>query len=188
MYPITVGGRILTCFCALFGSATMGMLTSVLVDRYQRVFNRKMYLSEQEIPLPDCDTKSNHDDNDVKSNGSSSKSERKRRTSPPFTQRISSVQEKIKNDRYQALSKLQFVVSFKDDCVADEIVTVIKRKLMEVILTTDIDVNLKLIDDNSQEIWAIPSSNSLERPIPKIIFSSDVDDKEPKQQSKIAIF
>lgn len=48
MYPITPIGRLLSCLCALFGAATMGMLISVLVDRYQRVYNRKKFLSQQE--------------------------------------------------------------------------------------------------------------------------------------------
>ena len=48
MYPITPIGRILSCLCALFGAATMGMLISVLVDRYQRVYKRKKFLPQDE--------------------------------------------------------------------------------------------------------------------------------------------
>jgi hypothetical protein len=48
LYPITPIGRILSCICALFGAATMGMLISVLVDRYQRVYNRKKFLPQHE--------------------------------------------------------------------------------------------------------------------------------------------
>ena len=47
--PITPIGRILACLCALFGAATMEMLVSVLVDRYQRVYNRKKFFSQQEL-------------------------------------------------------------------------------------------------------------------------------------------
>lgn len=46
MTPKTVIGRILACSCALSGPAMIGMLVSVLVDRYQRVYNRKLYISD----------------------------------------------------------------------------------------------------------------------------------------------
>jgi hypothetical protein len=48
LYPITPIGRILSCICALFGAATMGMLISVLVDHYQRVYNRKKIFPQHE--------------------------------------------------------------------------------------------------------------------------------------------
>lgn len=50
MYPVTVVGRILTCISALVGAGMMGMLVSVLVDRYQRVYQRKMYVPEHDLP------------------------------------------------------------------------------------------------------------------------------------------
>jgi hypothetical protein len=34
-----------------------------------------------------------------------------------------------------------------------------KDKLTEAILTTDIDMNLKLIDDDRKELWIISSSD-----------------------------
>ncbi|CAF3146464.1 unnamed protein product [Rotaria sp. Silwood2] len=43
MYPITWAGRTIACICALSGAATIGTLISILVDRYQRAFNRKTY-------------------------------------------------------------------------------------------------------------------------------------------------
>ncbi|CAF1104491.1 unnamed protein product [Didymodactylos carnosus] len=46
MYPITAAGRVLACLCAFSGTATVGMLASVLVDRYQRVYTRKLYTKE----------------------------------------------------------------------------------------------------------------------------------------------
>ena len=45
--PITPIGRIIASLCALFGAATVGMLVSVLVERYQRVFTRKLYINEE---------------------------------------------------------------------------------------------------------------------------------------------
>lgn len=55
MTPTTAVGRVLTCFCALFGPAMMGMLVSVLVDRYQRVYNRKMYFSHDHLQSIDLE-------------------------------------------------------------------------------------------------------------------------------------
>lgn len=49
MYPVTVTGRILTCLCALVGASMMGMLVSVLVSRYQQVYDRKMFVHDPEI-------------------------------------------------------------------------------------------------------------------------------------------
>ncbi|CAF3969771.1 unnamed protein product [Rotaria sordida] len=49
MYPITTAGRIIACACALCGAAVIGMLVSVLVDRYQHIFNRKTYEPYQQM-------------------------------------------------------------------------------------------------------------------------------------------
>lgn len=51
--PITPIGRIAACLCALSGSATIGVLVSVLVDRYQRVFARKLFINEAPIDFDD---------------------------------------------------------------------------------------------------------------------------------------
>ncbi|CAF1118536.1 unnamed protein product [Adineta steineri] len=59
--PITPIGRILACFCALFGAATIGMLVSVLVDRYQRVYVRKLYYQEEAIDFSDYSDDENND-------------------------------------------------------------------------------------------------------------------------------
>ncbi|CAF0834078.1 unnamed protein product [Adineta ricciae] len=44
--PVTPLGRGLACFGAIYGMAIVSMLVSVLVDRYQRVFTRKRFLTE----------------------------------------------------------------------------------------------------------------------------------------------
>ncbi len=67
--PITPIGRIISCLCALFGAATIGMLVSVLVDRYQRVFARKLYINEEVIDFDDYSDEENND-TDSKSCGS----------------------------------------------------------------------------------------------------------------------
>ena len=193
MYPVTAVGRLLTCLCALLGSATMGMLTSVLVDRYQRVFNRKMYISEPDVPLAEADVKSDLDDDD-KSRTSSGKIHRKARISNGLNNSISSLQQKRKNDRSQK-AKLQLLVSFNDDTKdrrgSDEMIIMMKRKLTEAISTTNIDVNLKLIDNDNQELWTISSSNTMKRINSATSTSTKVFDQregEAKSQLKIVNF
>lgn len=65
MYPITPIGRILSCLCALFGAATMGMLISVLVDRYQRVYKRKKFLPQDEASFIETIEDQNHQTEDI---------------------------------------------------------------------------------------------------------------------------
>jgi hypothetical protein len=158
MCPITPVGRVLTCLCALSGPATMGMLVSVLVDRYQRVYNRKMYISEPEISSVDFDLTNDPDDDDMTSIFSLQKLSRRQKFSTTISPQLSSGHGKSKNDRKEAY-KLQFVVSFndKDRTVTDVVVATMKKKLTEVVSTSDIDVNLKLIDDECREVWAISS-------------------------------
>ena len=59
--PVTVGGRIIACFCALSGTGTIAMLTSVIVDRYQRVYNRRMYIRPEKIRHEDIFTDEQND-------------------------------------------------------------------------------------------------------------------------------
>ncbi|CAF4436778.1 unnamed protein product [Rotaria socialis] len=47
--PITILGRIISCFCALCGTATMGILTSVLVGRYQQVYAQTIFIDEETL-------------------------------------------------------------------------------------------------------------------------------------------
>lgn len=63
IYPITPIGRIIACLCSLFGAAMIGMLVSVLVDRYQRVYARKLYKKEEIIDF-DNNSDDDHDDRD----------------------------------------------------------------------------------------------------------------------------
>ncbi|CAF3500684.1 unnamed protein product [Rotaria socialis] len=47
--PITALGRLLAIMCAFSGVGTIGMFVSVIVDRYQRVFTRKLYIKPEKI-------------------------------------------------------------------------------------------------------------------------------------------
>ncbi|CAF1395527.1 unnamed protein product [Rotaria sordida] len=69
MTPITPAGRIITCFCALCGAATIGMLVSILVDRYQRVFARKLYINEDIIDFSDFSDDENNDTDSRRGSG-----------------------------------------------------------------------------------------------------------------------
>ncbi|CAF3086325.1 unnamed protein product, partial [Rotaria sp. Silwood2] len=59
--PITPIGRIISCLCALFGAATIGMLVSVLVDRYQRIYARTLFINEEPIQIDDYSDDENND-------------------------------------------------------------------------------------------------------------------------------
>ncbi|CAF2523581.1 unnamed protein product [Rotaria sp. Silwood2] len=59
--PITPMGRIVSCICALFGAATMGMLVSVLVCRYERVYVRTVFIDEAVIDSYDYPDSENND-------------------------------------------------------------------------------------------------------------------------------
>ncbi|CAF2101396.1 unnamed protein product [Rotaria magnacalcarata] len=59
--PITPVGRIVACLCSLCGATTIGMLVSILVDRYQRVFARKLYINEDVIDFQDYSDDENNE-------------------------------------------------------------------------------------------------------------------------------
>ena len=168
MCPISPLGRVITCLCALSGPATMGMLVSVLVDRYQRVYNRKLYVPEAEVEQVAFDHLVNSDD-DTNSVFSLSRQSPKRAFSQTLSHSLASLQMKRKHMTSQLSSaikppKFHFLVSFNDHAhdknVADEVVTEMKNKLTEAISNTDVNMDLKLIDHNNQELWAYSSLSS----------------------------
>jgi hypothetical protein len=59
--PITAIGRIVACLCALCGAATIGMLVSVLVDRYQRIYARTLFINDEPIHIDDYSDDENDD-------------------------------------------------------------------------------------------------------------------------------
>ncbi|CAF3696620.1 unnamed protein product [Rotaria sordida] len=61
MVPITALGRLTAVLCALTGVGTIGMLVSVLVDRYQRVYTRKLYIQPEQIDFNDYSDEENED-------------------------------------------------------------------------------------------------------------------------------
>lgn len=143
MYPVTVVGRILTCISALVGAGMMGMLVSVLVDRYQRVYQRKMYVPEHDLP-------------------SINLSETKRKTCLSFmANRFPSIYQRINLEKATASAsrdrKIQFIVSFNseeiDDQETETIITAIQTKVNETIANTSVNVDLKLIYTTNDKLW-----------------------------------
>ncbi|CAF2716856.1 unnamed protein product [Rotaria sp. Silwood2] len=59
--PVTPFGRLIAVLCALSGVGTIGMLVSVLVDRYQRVYTRKLYIKPEQIDFNDYSNEENED-------------------------------------------------------------------------------------------------------------------------------
>lgn len=51
IYPITHTGRTIACLCALSGASIIGMLISVLLDRYQRIMNEDIDAINEQLLL-----------------------------------------------------------------------------------------------------------------------------------------
>ncbi|CAF1563684.1 unnamed protein product, partial [Rotaria sordida] len=67
--PITPAGRVIACLCGLCGATTIGMLVSILVDRYQRVYARKLYINEDIIDFHDLSDDENNDTDSKRGSG-----------------------------------------------------------------------------------------------------------------------
>lgn len=165
IYPITPVGRIIACLCALCGAATIGMLVSVLVDRYQRVFARKLYINEDII---DFDDYSDDENNDTDSRRSSAQLRRRQAIVDPDarakdnaayeldrnTLEIPSAdrQDVIANPVSASNSGVHFIIGYVDD---DNQQT--SRDLLETIRsavalrqTTDDNIQLNIVADEQQ--------------------------------------
>ncbi|CAF0875504.1 unnamed protein product [Adineta steineri] len=136
MYPITVAGRIIACLCALVGAGMMGMLVSVLVNRYQRVHKRKMYIPDKHITPVELERLFNQDHSKLN-----------------VTSELSSQEEKQNNHNSRQLSSqsynVHFIVSFDgdddDDDGIDNIVTSVKEKISVAIADIDRWTKLKIV-------------------------------------------
>lgn len=62
----------ISCLCALFGAATIAILVSVLVDRYQRVYARRLYVQEELIDFDGFSDDEMNNENDSKTSRHSS--------------------------------------------------------------------------------------------------------------------
>ncbi|CAF1285463.1 unnamed protein product [Adineta ricciae] len=154
MYPVTVAGRILTCMCAFFGVAISGMLVSVLVDRYQRVYNRKMFFPEQILSAID-ESSTEQDEKQEFINKRLSKVPRNTLFStiiPPVTPRpsvVSSIDYKNYLDSKKLSSyKIQFVISIyeSEGKSLDNYSMDLIEELKEIVQNRDLNIHLKLIN------------------------------------------
>ncbi|CAF1215415.1 unnamed protein product [Rotaria sp. Silwood1] len=158
MYPITVIGRTIACLCALSGAAIIGMLVSVLVDRYQRVFNRKMHSSDQQMlsnEFTDMDNEYEDEEKKIIKEISSNRQlirEQLVEKMPQSNCRKNFDQEKSRKSSVR--SKLNFSISVNDNTIDDQLVNQIIRNLNEKFIelqrTINKDIHLQIIDDDEK--------------------------------------
>jgi hypothetical protein len=155
MYPVTVAGRILACACALFGVAISGMLVSVLVEHYQRVYNRKQFSPEQIITAVDSSDGEQEEKQDfINKKLSGLKKNSSMVTLPPVM--IPSP----KNDRKDSecsTSHVRFIIKITEDQSNDDskhdTAQELMTELLQTVKNTGEQINLELIngdiDDDS---------------------------------------
>ena len=180
IYPITPIGRIISCLCALFGAATIGMLVSVLVDRYQRCFARKLYINEEIVDLHDY---SDDENNDIDSRNGSGQLHRRANTRPiedpdarardnaAFEKNSddkngttviipsSDVQDVIENSMSRPNSRVRFIIGYVNEGDKHET----SHDLLETISstvarkqTTSDNIQLNIIPDEQQQRRSSP--------------------------------
>ncbi|CAF3897505.1 unnamed protein product [Rotaria sordida] len=153
MYPITVLGRVFACACAYFGVATGGILISILVDRYQRVYNRKKFFPEQIIPAVDPN-ESEHDEKQDFINKRLTEPNRvlsnKQILPPTPAPSISSQTYNRQFSRYSALSsQIQFIISLTGNETNDQSIyrtaNELLTELTQAVNDNNENINFKLI-------------------------------------------
>ena len=167
MYPVSTIGRIMTCLGAFVGAGMMAMLVSVLVGRYQRVYNRKMF-------VPDI-RNSSLNLNEIRENPSVEKLSRREQLPSFINRSISTIQKNIRSDQRRSSIqkyKVQFAVTFDTGCIesqqADAIVNTMKEKMSEAALNAGTGVDIKIIEQVNDRLWAtnIPGRPSETAPPP----------------------
>jgi hypothetical protein len=153
MYPITAIGRVLACVCALLGVAIGGMLVSVLVDRYQRVYNRKQFFPEQIISAIDSSA-SEHDDKQdfINRKLSGTRKNFSGVSNLPIEPSVPVIFPKMNRNLSQynpPSSYVRFIITITDDQINNKfmrnIVNDLMKELNEIIQTSGDRINLKLI-------------------------------------------
>lgn len=171
MYPVTPIGRILTCLCAFVGAGMMGMLISILVDRYQRVYNRKMFVPQDEIPSFEFKRFRSVSRGEIEAKESSHKTSRRQIISTVVSHHLSSIPRRFKSDQ-QRLSiqayKVRFLVSFDgenlDNQTAKTIVTTMKEKITEALPDTSARIQLHLMEKKNNQLWTRYNSDTMHDP------------------------
>lgn len=170
MYPVTAIGRIITCLCAFVGAGMMAMLVSVLVDRYQRVYNQKMYIPQHEIPSVEFNPlrsgqDGNHDATETKI--PSRKISRRQQLSSILSGCLSSVHRRFTNDQHRSSKQayqVQFAVSFDgenlDTHEVENIITTMREKMTEAMPDTGTIIKLQLMEQKNNKLWTTYNSDS----------------------------
>lgn len=130
MYPVSVAGRIIACLCALVGAGMMGMLVSILVEKYQRVHKRKMYVPKLEVQSPELDRLMNLE------NG--------QRRCPSIWEKFKPNSRRISTQSH----RIQFMVSVESEHLGDNdtnsIIATVKEKINEAVINTNPGINLQV--------------------------------------------
>ena len=143
MYPETAIGQVLACLCALFGAATIGMLVSVLVDRYQRVYNRKKFYPEQVIsPVDASDAEHDEKEEFLRKNLSGLK---RSPTNEPFFFPTLALRPPspgvVHRPSENSSSHVRFIVSLTDEQLAEQLM----REFNEAIAISGEAMQLRLV-------------------------------------------
>ena len=171
MYPVTAVGRVLTCLCAFVGAGMVGMLISILVDRYQRVYNRKMYVPQDEIPTVEFKRFRSlpNDDGDTKE--SSYKPGQRQIISSILSHHLSSIPRRFQsNQRRLSVQsyKVRFLVSFDgenlDSQTAQAMVTTMREKMAEALPDTSARIRLQLMEKKNHQLWTMYHSDTVHDP------------------------
>ncbi|CAF4342568.1 unnamed protein product [Rotaria sp. Silwood2] len=158
IYPITVAGGIIASLCALSGAAIIGMFVSVLVDRYQRVFNRKMYSSCQQMSSNEF-TDASYENEDEEQNITEAFSSNRQLVGEQSVEQILNLNRGKKFDQEKSLqssvrSKLNFSISFNDATIDNQLINQIikhlNEKFIELQRTINKDIQLQIVDDNDR--------------------------------------
>jgi hypothetical protein len=130
----------------MFGIATTGLIMSIMVDRYQRVFNKKMYISNWELSSINLNATENGQSHDILSN----------QVENSTIISIPSVQTKHHEQQKHKISstELQFPFSFYSDDTrtssSDHVTIELLERLMNAAKTSDSGIYLKLIDSSKE--------------------------------------
>ncbi|CAF2030182.1 unnamed protein product [Rotaria magnacalcarata] len=153
MYPTTVIGRILACTCAYFGVATSGILVSILVDRYQRVYNRKRFFPDHVISAIDpCESEHDEKQDFINRKLSETKNvlSNKENLAPASTPSIYlSIKNKKSLRHNRSAVPVRLIISFTDNEMneksMDRIANEIMEELTDEVKNSEYKIKFKLI-------------------------------------------
>lgn len=175
MYPVTAVGRILTCLCAFVGAGMMGMMVSILVDRYQRVYNRKMYVPQDQIPSFEFKRFRSVNNYDNQTKEPSEKTSQRQQIYSIVSNHLSNIQKQFKYERHHSsiqAYKARFLVSFNgenlDSQTAQAMVNIMKEKMTEALPDTNARIQLLLMEEKNNRLCTKYNSDTTHDPHSKL--------------------